>query len=330
MPMNDLPKVSIVVPCYNAQDTVLMCAKGCLSQDYPNLEIIFVDDGSTDRTLRLLREFDDIKVISQNNKGPAAARNLGWRSSQGEIICFTDSDCIPNRTWVTRFVKCYFDQAIDGVGGSYDIVNSDKWLSRCIHEEIIYRHKNMPKFVDYLGSFNVSYKRDVLVELSGFDESFLRASGEDNDLAYRAVKYGYKLMFDKENLVAHHHPEKISKYIKQQFWHGYWRLKLYFKHTNKISGDHYADSLDFIQIPISFIASLLIILGLFIKELMITALLFLVLFMVTTFPMIHEIVVRKRSIQYYPYSFVVFLRANTRFLGILHAIFRLLINVKKG
>ena len=79
-----LPKASVVIPCFNAERTVGQCAEACLRQDYPNLEIIFVDDGSVDSTPAVLSAYDGITVLTQENKGPAAARNLGWRNSSAE------------------------------------------------------------------------------------------------------------------------------------------------------------------------------------------------------------------------------------------------------
>lgn len=89
-------KISIIVPVYNAECFLRRCVESVLSQSYTNTEIILVDDGSTDSSLRICREFEDrdsrIKVISQQNRGAAAARNAGIASATGDIISFVDSD----------------------------------------------------------------------------------------------------------------------------------------------------------------------------------------------------------------------------------------------
>jgi hypothetical protein len=114
----------------------------------------------------------------------------------------------------------------------------------------------MPQMVNYLGSFNVSYRRSVLEEVDGFDESFERASAEDNDLSYRVLTAGYSLVFDPHNQVDHYHPERVWNYLRQQFWHGYWRVRLYAKQPDKVGGDNYAGMLDLLQPPLALLVAL--------------------------------------------------------------------------
>ena len=243
------PTVSVVIPAYNAARTIAPCVQACLAQDYPGVEVIVVDDGSTDDTASIVRRYP-VRYLRQENAGPASARNRGWRAATGEIVCFTDSDCVPALDWVSRLVEEYAPDEIAGVGGTYDIANEDNLLAACIHEEIGQRHLEMPRYVNYLGSFNLSYRRTVLEEVNGFDESYLRASGEDNDLAYRVMKHGYKLVFTRNAKVAHYHPDNSWRYLKQQFWHGYWRMKLYHQHPDMARGDVYGGLLDFVQPPL--------------------------------------------------------------------------------
>lgn len=314
------PRASVVVPCFNAERTVTKCMEACLQQDYPNLEIIFVDDGSNDSTPAILGAYDGIKVLAQENSGAAAARNLGWRSSSGEIICFTDSDCVPNSRWVSQLVEHYTDPVVGGVGGSYDIANPESWLARCIHEEIRQRHLQMPRQVNYLGSFNVSYRRDVLEQAEGFDEGFRRASAEDNDLSYQVLKLGYTLLFDPDNCVAHHHTEGFWRYMRQQFCHGYWRIRLYTRHPDTLGGDQYIGLLELLQLPLSLLAGLAWVLSWTSKIVLILALVFSVLVVVGQMPMTLAIVRRKSGIRYAGFALVMVVRAFARGLGMARAL----------
>ncbi|MBI4639086.1 MAG: glycosyltransferase, partial [Candidatus Tectomicrobia bacterium] len=245
------PFVSIIIPVFNASKTIARTIEACLSQTYPQekLEVIVVDDGSTDRTREIVTHYP-VVLVSQRNSGPAAARNRGWRASKGEMICFTDADCIPEKEWISKLVKKYTSQEIGGVGGSYGIVNCESFLASSIHEEIVERHLKMPSSVDYLGSFNLSYRREVLEETGGFNETYREASGEDNDLSYRVKKAGYTLLFDPTIVVAHHHPERLFRYLRQQFKHGYWRVLLYLQHPTMIKGDGYSGVGDLAQPPL--------------------------------------------------------------------------------
>ncbi len=248
--MSAQPAVTVVIPAYNAARTIAPCLAACLAQDYPDVEVIVVDDGSTDGTARIVRAYP-VRYIRQDNAGPATARNRGWRAASGDVICFTDADCVPQPGWVAGLVRHYTADDVAGVGGSYGIVNDDNLLAACVHEEIVQRHLRMPDTVDYLGSFNASYRRRVLEEVGGFDESYRMASGEDNDLAYRVRKRGYRLLFDRDVRVAHQHPERLWPYLRSQFWHGYWRMKLYRDHPRMGGGDVYAGLWDFVQPPLA-------------------------------------------------------------------------------
>jgi glycosyltransferase involved in cell wall biosynthesis len=312
-------KVSVVVPCFNAEATVAACVEACLRQDYPNLEIIFVDDGSNDSTLAILGEYDGIMVLAQRNRGPAAARNLGWRSSSGQVICFTDSDCVPHPHWVSQLVEYYTNPAVGGVGGGYDIANPQYWLARCIHEEIGQRHLRMPHLVNYLGSFNLSYRRAVLELVGGFDEEFRKASAEDNDLSYRAVKLGYKLLFDPDNRVAHHHTSDLWRYMRQQFWHGFWRIRLYAKQPDTIGGDHYAGLFDLVQVPLSLLTVSTWAFSWTDRAVLTLALLFSVALLGSQMPMTLAILRRTGSICYGGFAVVMIARAFVRGLGMVRA-----------
>jgi glycosyltransferase involved in cell wall biosynthesis len=248
------PKVAIVIPTYNSATTILQSIEACLRQEYEGeIEVIVVDDGSTDQTSSMLSQYSNVHFIRQRNCGPAKARNTGWKSSKSDLICFTDSDCVPHPHWVRDFIPSFENQQVGGVGGSYNILNHEFLLAKCIQEEIYYRHKYMPKKAAFLGSYNACFRRKILEQVGGFDESFRMASGEDNDLSYKVSNLGYTLIFDPHNTVGHYHPTKLWKYYRRQLSHGYWRMKIYKNHPNMTRGDGYSSPSDFIQPPLSLI-----------------------------------------------------------------------------
>ena len=100
-----VPRVSIVVPAYNAAATIAATVESALAQTFSDFEIIVVDDGSTDRTREILRGFGDrVRLIEQHNNGPAAARNAGARASSGEYLAFLDADDLWRPTMLERAV----------------------------------------------------------------------------------------------------------------------------------------------------------------------------------------------------------------------------------
>lgn len=241
-------QISVVIPTYNAEKTIGKTLEACLNQDYTGrAEIIVVDDGSTDGTREVVSKYP-VSYIYQENSGPAAARNKGWRVGSGEIICFTDSDCIPHRDWLSKLLRNYQNDDTGAVGGSYTIANPESLLACCTQQEITFRHSTMPSEVRFLGSYNLSIKRSVLEAVSGFEEGYRKASAEDNDLSYKMLKHGYRLRFDREVLVAHFHPDRLWKYLKDQYSHGFWRAKLYKDYPGMSRGDDYTQWKDILEI----------------------------------------------------------------------------------
>jgi glycosyltransferase involved in cell wall biosynthesis len=233
-------KVSVAIPAYNAQKTIGQAAAQSLAQAKGSLEVevIVVDDGSTDNTADVAASAG-AQVIRQHNSGPASARNTGWKSAKGSLICFTDADCIPSPDWMINLLEGFTDMTVGAVAGSYDIANDNSWLARCVHQEIIERHSRMGSSIRAFGSYNVAIPRYVLEATGGFDPSYRTASGEDNDLSYRIIQKGWRIAFRPQAKVAHHHPERLWRYLKEQYRHGFWRAKLYKEHPNMISGDDY-------------------------------------------------------------------------------------------
>jgi glycosyltransferase involved in cell wall biosynthesis len=307
------PSTSIVIPAYNAEKTIGKTLKACLEQDYPGRrEIIVVDDGSTDGTKKEVERWP-VRCIHQENRGPASARNRGWREAKGEIVCFTDSDCIPNRDWLSKLLRNYQDDQIGAVGGSYEIANKNSFLASCIQEEITLRHLRMPRFVRFLGSYNLSGRKSVLEITGGFREDYRKASGEDNDLSYRILKQGYKIAFDREALVAHYHRESLWRYLKDQYTHGFWRAKLYIEHPDMSRGDDYTGLKDVLEIPLC--------LGLLLSgPICWTSSLWsiaLIVLWLLQLEMAFKIALRNKNPLYLSFAFITFFRCFSRSLGFL-------------
>jgi glycosyltransferase involved in cell wall biosynthesis len=249
-------KVSVVIPAYNAESTIGQAVEQSFAQAREPLEIevIVVDDGSKDDTAKVA-ESAGATVIRQENAGPAAARNRGWESATGQVICFTDSDCIPVADWLENLLEGFNESQVGAVAGSYEIANTNSWLARWVHREIVERHRKMPGFIRAFGSYNLAIPRYVLRATGGFNPTYRQASGEDNDFSYRIIKEGWRIAFRPQAKVAHYHPEKVWKYLLEQYRHGFWRAKLYKDHPEMIRGDDYTRLRDRLE-PILVLAVL--------------------------------------------------------------------------
>jgi len=247
-------KASVIIPVYNSEEAISGTIEAISSQEFDDFEIISVDDGSTDGSLQILKGLEDkirnLRVISQKNKGPAAARNYGAKEASGEIIVFTDSDCVPEKNWLKEMVKPFEDKEVVGVQGKYKNLNTGNTVSVFTQSEIEERYLRMgsQKYTDFIGSYSAAYRKSVFLDVNGFDESFLKASGEDPELSYRIAAKGHKMVFNEKAIVGHPHPTSIKNYIKQKFSRGYWGVLLYKKHPSKMGGQSYNSSLYFIHI----------------------------------------------------------------------------------
>lgn len=318
---------SVIVPAYNAEKTIRQCLKALLQQDFPKeqYEIIVVDDGSRDRTAEVAMEYP-VRVMRQKHTGPAAARNKGAKITKGEILVFIDADCKSKDNCLSTLVGNFNSPDIAGVGGSYETGNKNYALARIIGYEIAIRHKRMPRFVDYLGGFNCAYRKDVFQKADGFDESFIEASGEDNDLSYRIFDMGYRLVFEPKAVVMHNHSSRLIDYLRKQYQHAMWRVKLYRKHPKKIKGDIYVGVMSLIVQSLFYIAFILtLVTSLFWREALLMSIGLLALLFLAYLPITFKMYGESRD----PISFlaplIFFLRGFARILGLIVGIMKFLI-----
>ncbi len=249
-------KVSVIVPAYNAQKFIGKCIEALLAQKYQreNYEIIVIDDGSTDRTSDIVRTYP-VKYIFQKNKGPAAARNAGAKEAKGEIILFTDSDCIPFDNWIEEMVKPFDDTEIMAVKGAYK-TNQKSIIARFAQLEFEERFEMLKKAgsIDMVDTYSAGYRKDIFLQMGGFDVNFPVANNEDTELSYRMSKLGYKMVFNPEAIVYHlNHPDTIKRYIRLKFWRGYWRMVVYKKFPDKMLKDTYTPQTLKLQILLLFL-----------------------------------------------------------------------------
>lgn len=254
--------VSVIIPCYNAESIILRTLEALDGQSVRNFEVILVDDGSKDETVKVAKSFKPknfkLAVLAEKHAGPAAQRNRGAEKAKGELLLFTDSDCVPDRNWVEEMVKPFSDKNIVGVSGTYRTLNNDKMIARFEGYEIEKRHAKMAKkkYVDFIGSFSAGYRKNIFKKFGGFSSDFKRADAEDPELSFKIAKAGYKMVFNPKAVVAHPHVSTLKKFWKQKFSRGFWRVLLYKKHPEKMKGDSYTGKE--VQFSLVFLAGFLL------------------------------------------------------------------------
>ncbi len=199
---NPLPFVSVVVPFYNSQKTIVPLLISLLNLTYQKekFEIILVDDGSTDNTTQELATFlhdielPTVKILHNERKeGPSSARNKGIRESKGDIIAFTDSDTIPDVNWLRNLVEGFDAADVGGVRGE---TTTDGYMLFPIRVAPI-SMKNGYK------TCNMAYRKDALLIVGLFDEKFRHPYAEDGDVAHRILDSGFRIVDVPSAVVLH-------------------------------------------------------------------------------------------------------------------------------
>jgi GT2 family glycosyltransferase len=214
------PRMSVVVCSYNGEKTIRDCLEGVIRLEYPDYEVIIVDDGSTDHTAAIGREYG-FRVISTENRGLSSARNTGWQAATGEIIAYLDDDAIPDPHWLTYLAATFGSEQHVAVGGPNLPPPGDGAVAECV--------ANAPggpchvllsdTEAEHIPGCNMAVRRDALEAVGGFDPQF-RVAGDDVDIAWRLQDGGMSLGFNSAALVWHHRRDSVRGYWKQQQGYG--------------------------------------------------------------------------------------------------------------
>src|SRR5207302_2806249 len=193
-PLPRYPRVSVVVCAYNAERTMEACLASLEALDYPDYEVIVVNDGSKDRTLEISERFPFCRIISQENKGLSAARNVGAEAATGEIVAYTDSDCVADSDWLTYLVGTIEAGDLAACGGPNFPPPEDSFVPAAVAVS-----PGGPTHVlisderaEHIAGCNMAFRRDALLALGGFDPVY-RAAGDDVDIRRRFHDAGHTL-----------------------------------------------------------------------------------------------------------------------------------------
>jgi len=250
-------KYSVIVPAYNAGKTIGDCLGALTRQSLVSAvyEVIVVDDGSKDGTAEVVKTFS-VRYLRQANRGPATARNHGAREARGEIILFTDSDCVPSADWIAEMTKPFGDPDVVAVKGAYR-TNQRSLTARFAQVEFEERFELLKRAasIDMVDTYSAAYRSDVFRQAGGFDESFPVANNEDTELSYKLSRMGRKMVFNPNAVVYHlNHPDSLRRYARLKFWRGYWRMVVYRRYPDKMMKDSYTPQTLKLQILFLFLA----------------------------------------------------------------------------
>jgi GT2 family glycosyltransferase len=216
-----LPRVSVVICSYNGAATIRQTIEHALKLDYPDYEIIVVNDGSTNNVAEIASACA-VKLINQTNLGLSAARNAGLHAATGDIVAYIDDDAYPDPHWLTYLVRAMHKESdIVGAGGPNLAVPEDGVIAECIaHAPGGATHVLLNDTIaEHIPGCNMAFFRKSLLDIGGFDTQF-RIAGDDVDICWRLQNAGGKLAFAPAAQVWHHRRGSVRAFWKQQVNYG--------------------------------------------------------------------------------------------------------------
>ena len=215
------PRISVVCCSYNGSRFIGDCLEALAVQDYPDYEVIVIDDGSTDDTAGIAARYD-VRLISQENKGLSAARNEGMRLATGQITAYIDDDAYPDPDWLRYIAWVYLRGGHDGAGGPNLPPPGDGEMA-----QLVALAPGGPNHVlltdtvaEHVPGCNSTYRTEALRAIGGYDTRY-RTAGDDVDVGWRIQEHGGTIGFSAGAMVWHHRRGTVRGYLKQQRGYGY-------------------------------------------------------------------------------------------------------------
>jgi GT2 family glycosyltransferase len=236
-----LPRVSVVVAVYNGARTLKACLDSLVRLEYPDYEVLVVDDGSSDATPDIAATYPGIRYLRHaTNLGLSVARNTGIEAATGEIVAFTDADCRADEDWLGYLVDGLVAGRFAGIGGPNLLPPEDS----CVAAAVLVSpggpaHVMLDdRVAEHIPGCNMAFWKWALAEVGGFDPVFRRA-GDDVDICWRLQQRGGRLGFSPAGCVWHYRRSTVGDYLRQQVGYGEAEAMLERKHPecfNRVGG----------------------------------------------------------------------------------------------
>jgi peptidoglycan-N-acetylglucosamine deacetylase len=253
--MSDTPLVSVVVPGYNEEVNAVKTVNALLRSTYPNLDIVFVDDGSSDRTYTMLKEAfaADLRVtvVTKPNGGKASALNYGIQKAKGDYIVCIDADTNLEVKAIGSIMRYFADSSVGAVAGNVKVGNAISMLARWQAIEYVTSQNFDRRAFDLLNCITVvpgaigAFRKEAILHAGGFTNDTL---AEDCDLTLRLLRYGYTVRYDDEAIAFTEVPETLKMFIKQRFRWSFGIMQSLWKHRDALFNREYG-ALGLVALP---------------------------------------------------------------------------------
>jgi cellulose synthase/poly-beta-1,6-N-acetylglucosamine synthase-like glycosyltransferase/peptidoglycan/xylan/chitin deacetylase (PgdA/CDA1 family)/spore germination protein YaaH len=249
------PLVSVVVPAYNEEKVICRTIESLLQSDYPKLEIIVVDDGSTDNTYAIAKsafsDTDLAAVYTKSNSGKAEALNFGWRKAKGDIIIALDADTIFTPQTVSALAHRFADEQVGAIAGNAKVGNRVNVVTKWQALEYVTSQNFDRRAFSSLNCITVvpgavgAWRRSVLEDIGGFSSGTL---AEDQDLTIEVRKLHYRIGYEEAAVGYTEAPDSLRNLAKQRFRWSFGTLQCMWKHKSALLNPRYG-TLGFVAMP---------------------------------------------------------------------------------
>ena len=214
------PRISVVVCAHNEERHIGRCLEGVLGLEYPDFEVVVVDDGSTDTTAAVVAA-SGIQPIRTENLGLSSARNAGMQAATGSIVAYIDADADPDPHWLHYLASDFLNTDHVAVGGPNVAPAGISEVAKCVDKapggpvHILLTDQE----AEHIPGCNMAFRKDALQAVGGFDPQF-RIAGDDVDVCWKLQQQGWTLGFNPAAMVWHHPRDLVSRYWRQQLNYG--------------------------------------------------------------------------------------------------------------
>jgi peptidoglycan-N-acetylglucosamine deacetylase len=258
------PAVTVLVPAYNEESVIADTISSALASNYSNLEILVVNDGSTDRTAEIVQQkFGDdphVRLLLQSNHGKPSALNHGLAEAAGEIVVSIDADTVVDPDAIRRLVRHFANPNVGAVAGNVKVMNRNRWLTRWQALEYITSQNLEKRAFDLLNCIPVvpgavgAWRTELLRSSGGFSGDTV---AEDTDLTLTIRRNGWKILYDEDAIGRTEVPETIEALIRQRFRWTFGTLQAVWKHRD-VTGKPRYGTLGWIAIPNIFLFQIIL------------------------------------------------------------------------